>query len=102
MMKNMQMDGPNAYVCNEMTGISDKFAYTDTDMAQIKSFSYGTEDPIYTGPVEEEKITSTEQNKLLQDIQINRDGQKQEYQTMMKKGQLQAIIKSEHNLLNSN
>jgi hypothetical protein len=102
MMKNMQMDGPNAYVSTEMSGLSDKFAYTDTDMAQVKSFSYGNEDPIYTGPAEDDKISAAEYTKLIQDNDITRKQSEKEFEKIMKKGQLQAIIKAEQQQLSGN
>ena len=102
MMKNMQMEGPNAFMIGEMTGLSDKFAYTDTDMAQPKSFSYGNEDAIYTAPVEEDKISKADQAKLIKDAEQARLLQAQEFETKMKKGQLDAIIRSEQNKLHHN
>jgi hypothetical protein len=101
MNKNMHMDGPNAYVSTEMSGMSDTFAYTDTDMAQPKSFSYGTEDAIYTAPTEDDKLTNVDQEKLIYDAHTSRKNQEKEFDNIMKKGQLQAIIKAEQNQLNN-
>jgi hypothetical protein len=79
--KNTQNNGPQGFTDIEMRGISDKFAYTDTDFAQPKSFlPYGKDDDyaIFTG-VEVNKISNKDMNKLL--TQTNQKRKEQDINT---------------------
>lgn len=98
--------GPNSFLHSEMTGISDNYAYTneditkDIDMAQPKNFqqynkNMTASDAIFTPPKEKEKITGTQQNQKLKEIEASREQQAKQFSELMKQEQLHAVMRAE-------
>jgi ribosomal protein S8 len=105
MTKNMQFkDGPKGFSSNEMLGFSDNFAYQneninqDKSQAQAKSFfSYKDEEnnAILTGEEYGEKLKETDQAKLLESIEKQRQDTESQYKLHMKQEQIKEVMKSE-------
>jgi hypothetical protein len=94
-------NGPIAFVEQEMTGISDGFAYTKTDKPLTHSFfNYKSEDKstIFTAP-EQGKLGISEQSKRIKDIEEKRNVQDQEYTKSMKDQQIQAVFIAEQDAI---
>ncbi len=89
--------GPLGFVEQEMTGISDTFAYKDIDKAQPHSYvGAGDENKnsIFTAP-EQGKISKNEQLTKIKEMEKDRNEQEENYGQMMKQQQLQAVMKAE-------
>lgn len=99
--KNMQeqMNAPKSFLTSEMSGVSDTFAYTDIDLAQPKSFQeYGKDDSniIVTPPKESSKLSKEQQKNIICDIENRRKEQDKLINENMKQGQIQAVLRMEH------
>lgn len=96
MAKNA-MQGPKGFT-NEMSGFSDTFAYTDIDLAQPKAF-FGYKDEennaIFTAPKEKTKLSTKEQNALINEEQLKRDKQQKEFGESMEKQRIDDAIRAE-------
>ena len=102
MKNNMQtLQGPKGYTSNEYDGISDSFAYTDVDMAQPKTFcEYGNDkDAIYTPAKEDTTIKQNEQERNTKELEKIRKQQDAEFSSVMKRGQLEAVMNKEREKL---
>lgn len=99
-MRN-DLAGPKGYAQGEYDGVSDAFAYTDVDMAQPKTFcEYGNDkDVIYTPPVEQGKVNRSEQERVTRDLASKRKKQEEEFTTLMKREQIDAVMTRERELL---
>lgn len=96
-LANNNKNGPISFIPQEMTGITDTFAYKDIDKPQPHSFfNIGEEDKhaIFTAP-EPAKMSKDEQNKMIKELEVKRDTQSKEYEALMKQQQMQAILKAE-------
>jgi len=104
MTKNMyDTNGPKGFSVNELDGVSDAFAYTETDQAQPKTFcAYGNDSDIIVTPPKDGKINQVIQKKLLNDIQKSIKLQDEEYKTVMKQEQINKIIQKEQEQLIKN
>jgi hypothetical protein len=92
-------NGPSGFVQAEMSGLSDKYAYTKRDDAQPKSYSDANSNngtAIFTAP-EHGKINKGDQLKLVNDITKTRDNQDNHYSGIMKKQQIHAVLNNEKN-----
>ena len=99
-MKNLEAGGPKAFT-DEMTGVSDTFAYKDLDVAQPKSFQeYGKENDkdniIYTPPKEKTKLTNHDQTKMINEYKNEREKQDVDLEKNMKVSQVEQMIRSEN------
>jgi len=98
--------GPKGYVHCEYDGISDTFAYTNTDMAQPKTFCEFEKDGtvIYTPPCEDKSmaIKDTEQKRYINDLQRTRKQQESEFTNIMRQGQVDAVINRERTQMTKN
>jgi hypothetical protein len=75
--KEMQKKSPHPFINSEMSGISDSFAYTNVDVPQPKSFMGYKDDEkniIYTAE-EADKLNITQQRKLLNQLNNERQSQ---------------------------
>ena len=89
--------GPLGYSEQEMSGMSDMFAYKDIDKAQPHNFfGVGEEDKhaIFTAP-ELSKLSDNEQSTQIKEIENYRNNQDGEFNKLMKQQQIQAVLKSE-------
>lgn len=78
---NVIESGPIGFIIEEMSGLSDNFAYQNIESAQPKSFfslEYKNNDFIFTAP-EQEKIKEKEQKKSISDYTKLRKEQEQEF-----------------------
>lgn len=103
--KNMnvqnQTNAPKSFLTSEMSGVSDTFAYTDIDLAQPKSFQeYGRDDSniIVTPPVESRGLSREQQKNMTGDIENRRKEQDKIFNETMKQGQIQAVMRMEHEI----
>ena len=97
--------GPIGFDNEIMAGISDKFAFTKTDAPLPHSyFGVNEEDKhaIFTAPPEKDKISKIEQNKLIKDLESKRIDQDNNYNTLMKQQQMNAIANAEKEKFNNN
>ena len=99
-------NGPKGYVHCEYDGVSDSFAYTNTDLAQPKTFCEFENDGsvIYT-PQSEDKtmaIKDSEQKRYINDLQKNRKQQESEFSNIMRQGQIDAVIDRERTQMTKN
>jgi len=86
---------------NEHEGISDNFAYMDTDAAQPKSFcQYGSDadNIIYTPPTDG-KINAAQQKQMIAVADSDRTTQIKEYADVMKQEQIDKLIMKERDQL---
>lgn len=98
MKNNVQMaNGPKAFSQSEYSGLSDSFAYTDVDLAQPKAFcGYNDDkDVIFTPPDENTKIQKDEQERKIREYEQIRKRQESDYNTIMRQGQIDAIMNAE-------
>lgn len=93
------MSGPKGF-SDEHCGISDNFAYMETDEAQPKEFCrYGSDDDeIYTPP-KDGKINTVQQKKLIADVDADRKQHEKEYAVAMKQEQVDKLILKEREQL---
>jgi hypothetical protein len=96
--KEKQKQGPLGF-SNEMSGMSDSFAYTQTDVPQPKEFcQYGHDDKanIMTPVVDirKEKMSRNEQEKYARQIEESRKTQDTELQQYIKIEQAKAVLQS--------
>ena len=86
---------------DEHIGLSDNYAYTETDNPMPKSFGDCMTDTnvIITPPKEENKLTRYQQDKTIKALEYERINQEKTYITEMKKKQLEALILKEENSL---
>ena len=84
------------YFTTEMSGFSDKYAYTDKDDATPHSYFDIKKNniSIFTAP-EQKKITEIEQGKMINKLVENRDNQYNDFSKIMRKQQIAAIVKDE-------
>jgi len=96
LMRMMQKTGPQGFRVDEMSGISDSFAYTKTDMALPHRYVNPGDDKtaIFTA-AEQGKISKDEQKKRIEQIETERKAQDSQYSEIMKKQQLYAVMQSE-------
>jgi hypothetical protein len=99
-IKTLEEGGPKAFT-DEMTGISDNFAYKDIDNAQPKAFEeYGKEATkdtiIYTPPIEKNRINNNQQSKLINEYSHERKIQDTELDKTLRLKQLDEIIRVEN------
>lgn len=95
-----QKQGPLGF-SHEMSGMSDSFAYTQTDVPQPKEFcQYGQDDKsnIMTPVVDirKEKMSRNEQEKYARQIEESRKTQDTELQQYIKIEQAKAVLQSEN------
>jgi hypothetical protein len=97
--------GPLEFIEGEMTGLSDKFAYTKID-DPIPHAYFGINDEeknaIFTAPKDQNKLTKDDQAKRIKDLEIKRDQQDNEYIGFMKQQQNEAVLVAEQNKLMQN
>jgi hypothetical protein len=101
---NVNKKGPIGFQHEEMTGVSDKFAYTKTDNPTPKTFfGVGEEEKhaIFTAP-EQNKISKEEQRKMINDIASRREIQDKEHGELMKEQQLKAVRETENEQFDQN
>ena len=96
--------GPIGYDSEIMASLSDKFAFTDKDKNDPLPQSYfGVNDEekniIFTAPQEKDKISKTNQSKLIKDIEERRSVQDNDHLTYVKQVQLELVMKAEHEKL---
>ena len=94
--------GPMGFRNTEMTGLSDSYAYTQTDEAQPKYFmKYGDDEQnaIYTAPLDG-KINDRETKNRIREIEVLRKDQDAKLKDNMKRQQIEAIIKAEQDKMN--
>ena len=101
MTKNLtDGQGPKGFSNCEQKGMSDEFAYTDTDIAQPKEFcSYGNDGDIIITPPKDGKMNNSSQKKLIGDLEEMRKTQEIEYSKIMKNEQVNKIIMMERDQL---
>ena len=91
------MTGPLGFFEPEMGGFSDSFAFTDVEKAQPHTH-FGVNDEknnaIFTAP-EQGKISKEEHAKRIKEFESNKITQDKAYAEMMKKEQLNAVLRSE-------
>lgn len=88
-------DGPAEYSEAEMSGISDSYAYTQTDMAQAKAFVIvGQEDTlsVITPQIKESKITPQQLKASIHDLKNQRDQDINTFKQNMERRQIDAVI----------
>ena len=88
---------PAGYEEDAMGGVSDKFAHKDIDKALPHTyFGLGKEDKnvIFTAP-EQNKLSKDDQIKKIKEVEANRNDQETQYQDIMKKQHLEAMLKYE-------
>ena len=91
--------GPLGFVEQEMTGISDTYAYKRDDIDKAFSHSYvgaGDENKnaIFTAP-EQGKVSKNDQLSKIKEMEKERNEQEDEYGQVMKQQQLHAVMKAE-------
>lgn len=94
------LHGPKGYLDNEYNGISDSFAYTEVDIAQPKTYSqYDNNTVIYTPPDENSIIKKDEQERNAIELDKMRKKQDEEYALIMKREQVETVIRKEREKL---
>ncbi len=101
MAKNAQdNNNPHGFSECEHGGLSDEFAYTDTDMSQPKSFvNYGNDGDIIVTPPKDSKLSISVQQRLIKDATNIRNDQEKEYAKMMKQDQINKLMMLEKSKL---
>ncbi len=97
MLRTQQNMGPAGFVNTEMSGFSDNFAYTSTDMPQPKSFlPYGEDDKygIYTGH-EGNKLTENDLKQQINQIENNRKEQEKQLSNIIEQNRTNSILNYE-------
>ena len=96
--KNAQTSGPNGFTHVEMSGLSDNFAYTMTDLAQPKSYlpvGKDNEYAIYTGKEVGNKIGSRDLDKLIKESESKRNEQDKNIDEIYDQSRKDAILNHE-------
>lgn len=92
---DIQLNIIDGYKTEELNGISDQYAYLQTDVAQPKSFlPYGKDDQyrIMTIPTNmNDKLDSRDQQELIDKLETIRNSQTNELKNIMEKNQLEII-----------
>lgn len=95
-----QEEGAFEYVDAEMDGVSDNYAYTQTDLCQPKSYvMIGDEEKynIVTPRFTDEKLDFEAMKKQLLDLESRRGNDLQQYKTVMEQHQINAVINYNNN-----
>jgi len=98
LMRMASKKGPHGFLNDEMNGISDGFAYTKTDMAlphRYVSAAEKNKNAIFTAPESKQKISPAEQQRRIEELQKEREGQDTSNSEVMKKQQINAVIQAE-------
>jgi hypothetical protein len=93
-----KQDSRFEYVKEEMSGVSDEYAYLNYDNPQPKSFQYKGQDnknAIFTAPEIKNKLSESEQNKLLKDQEKIREFQNKEANETATEGQIESMMQDE-------
>lgn len=88
-------NGPIEYIEDEMDGVTDTYAYTNTDLCQPKQFiNIGQEENynIMTPQVKENIIDNKSMNKQLSQLESNRNNDTNQFMKIMEQNQIQAVI----------
>lgn len=95
------ISGPQGFSDMEHSGMSDSYAYTNSDASLEKAYcSYGSDTQvIFTPPKENDKINQLQQINSSRDLETQRKKQEQEFSNIMKKNQVDALINQEKNKL---
>jgi len=96
--------GPIGYDNEIMSGISDTFALTEKDIALPHAyFGIGEEDKnvIFTAPIDKDKINKKNQLNLIKDLESKRTQQDTNFNTEMKKEQINAVMNATNNVNNN-
>jgi len=88
---------PNGYSTVEHIGLSDNYAYTNSDNPLPKTFcEYGNDtNIIYTPPLEKSKLSKFQQDRTIKNLIQDRIMQEQSYVADMKKKQIDMLIYQE-------
>ncbi len=88
---------PNGYSTVEHIGLSDNYAYTNSDNPLPKTFcEYGNDtNIIYTPPLEKTKLSKFQQEKTIKNLLEDRIIQEKSYIVDMKKKQIDMLIHQE-------
>lgn len=103
LMRMAQKVGPQGFRVDEMTGISDTFAFTDRDKPLDHRYVNANDDKnaIFTAP-EQEKISPLEQKKRIEKLENDRKMQDTQNSDIMKRQQLYAVMQAEQNETSQN
>ena len=99
-----QKRGPIGFDNEIMSGLSDKFAFTNKDIALPHAyFDVGQEGAniIFTAPQEQNKISKPDQLKMIKELESRRTQQDCDNGTTMKQKQLEAVINAENEKLSN-
>ena len=98
LMRMANKKGPHGFLNDEMNGISDTFAYTKTDVALPHRYVGANDDKnaIFTA-LEQSKISKDEQQKRMEQLELDRTKQDSHFSGVMKTQQLHAVMQSEQN-----
>lgn len=96
-----QEGGAMEYIESEMDGISDGYAYNNTELCQPKSFiAVGDEGNhnIMTPQVVEGKIDKSAMMKQLHDLESGRSSDNQKFMQIMEQSQIKAVFNGNNNV----
>lgn len=96
-----QEGGPVDYNDNEMDGISDGYAYTNTDLGQAKSFVIvGDEENCFirTPQLIEGKIDTEALRRQLSDLESSRNTDTSQFMKIMEQNQIKSVINYNANM----
>src|SRR5205823_1587542 len=96
----IQEEGALEYIEAEMEGVTDEYAYTNTDFAQAKNFiPVGYEDKynIITLTTKENKIDRSSLDRHMADIKSGRDGDENKLRSVMEENQIRAVLNYNNN-----
>ena len=100
MAKSADGSTMNGFIDCEHKGISDEYAYADTDMPQPKSFvEYGSDGNVIFTPPIDGKIKEDVQKRLIRDAVSQRNNQEDEYKKNMKQDQINILFMKEREKL---
>tara|TARA_Y100000780_G_scaffold153585_1_gene138341 strand:- start:8940 stop:9641 length:702 start_codon:yes stop_codon:yes gene_type:complete len=97
-----KQDSRFEYVKEEMSGVSDDYAYLNYDNPQPKSFQYNGQDnknAIFTAPEIKNKLSESVQNKLIKEQEKIREVQNKEAQEIATEGQIASMMQDEQRQL---
>jgi hypothetical protein len=90
---NINMQEYQGFMSNEMSGLSDSYAFLNFDNAMQQSYSdaTGQNSAIFTAP-EKDKITRYDQKKMLDEATETRKQQEKTYSGLMKEAQINMLM----------
>ncbi len=100
LMRMANKKGPHGFLKDEMSGVSDNFAYVKIDNPLPHTYVNINNDKnaIFTAP-EQGKINKDEQKKRLKNMVDQRKDQDSQYSDIMKKQQMNAVLRAEQEKL---